>query len=97
MVNGECFKVQEEYEANKRGYIEGGRDNKGPIYMSPRYTTLDHILPKSHYPHLVLEYNNLQVICLRCNLNKGTSYTYDIEYKLDVIDRESEALKKEDI
>lgn len=97
MVFGDCFKVKDKEEAKKRGYMIGGRDDDGPIYMNPRYTTLDHILPKSHYPHLVLEFRNLQVICLRCNSNKKTSYTYDIKFRLDKLDREFENLKKDDI
>ena len=32
---------------------------------------VDHIKPRSKYPHLALEYSNLQVLCSDCNLGKG--------------------------
>lgn len=32
---------------------------------------VDHIKPRSKYPDLELEYNNLQVLCKACNLGKG--------------------------
>ena len=31
----------------------------------------DHIKPKSKYPHLALDVNNLQVLCWPCNKSKG--------------------------
>ena len=33
---------------------------------------VDHILPRSKFPKLALEENNLQVLCEQCNLGKGT-------------------------
>jgi 5-methylcytosine-specific restriction endonuclease McrA len=32
---------------------------------------VDHIKPRSKYPHLELDKNNLQVLCEACNLGKG--------------------------
>jgi HNH endonuclease len=32
---------------------------------------VDHIKPRSKYPHLELELSNLQVLCKDCNLGKG--------------------------
>lgn len=32
---------------------------------------VDHIKPKSRFPHLALDINNLQVLCADCNLGKG--------------------------
>lgn len=34
---------------------------------------VDHIKPRSLYPHLELEENNLQVLCYDCNLGKGNT------------------------
>ncbi|ACL63206.1 HNH endonuclease [Methylobacterium nodulans] len=34
---------------------------------------VDHIKPRSRYPHLALEISNLQVLCEDCNLGKGAS------------------------
>lgn len=32
---------------------------------------VDHIAPRSKYPHLALDINNLQVLCRACNIGKG--------------------------
>ncbi len=32
---------------------------------------VDHIKPRSKYPHLALDVENLQVLCVDCNLGKG--------------------------
>lgn len=32
---------------------------------------VDHIKPRSRYPHLQLDINNLQVLCEDCNIGKG--------------------------
>lgn len=32
---------------------------------------VDHIKPRSKFPHLALEHTNLQVLCRNCNLGKG--------------------------
>ena len=34
--------------------------------------TVDHIRPRSKYPHLALDRNNLRVLCRSCNSSKGT-------------------------
>lgn len=33
---------------------------------------IDHIKPRSIYPQLSLDFNNLQVLCRDCNFDKGT-------------------------
>lgn len=33
---------------------------------------VDHIKPRSKFPHLALELSNLQITCEDCNLGKGT-------------------------
>jgi hypothetical protein len=37
--------------------------------------TVDHILPRSKYPHLALERSNMQVLCRSCNSRKGDRLT----------------------
>lgn len=32
---------------------------------------VDHIKPRSRYPELELDFNNLQILCIDCNLGKG--------------------------
>ncbi|MEI9535768.1 HNH endonuclease [Enterobacter cancerogenus] len=40
---------------------------------------VDHIKPRSKFPHLALEINNLQVLCEDCN--KAKSNTDDIKWR----------------
>lgn len=34
---------------------------------------VDHIKPRSRYPHLALDLNNLQVLCSQCNIGKSNT------------------------
>ena len=38
---------------------------------------VDHIKPRSKYPKLSLDFNNLQLMCAACNLGKGNKYETD--------------------
>ncbi|RYZ77711.1 MAG: hypothetical protein EOP05_00795 [Proteobacteria bacterium] len=38
---------------------------------------VDHIKPRSKYPHLELEFSNLQVLCRQCNFGKSNKYEDD--------------------
>lgn len=38
---------------------------------------IDHIKPRKHYPHLELVFDNLQVLCAKCNKSKGNKYVQD--------------------
>lgn len=51
---------------------------------------VDHIKPRSKYPELELEFNNLQVLCEDCNLGKGNRYSTD--YRPDAESDDSEKL-----
>ncbi len=42
---------------------------------------VDHIKPKSKYPHLALDFNNLQLLCEDCNI--GKSNLYDTDWRPD--------------
>ena len=39
--------------------------------------TVDHIKPRSLYPELSLEYDNLQVLCQECNVGKSNKFEDD--------------------
>ena len=38
---------------------------------------VDHIKPRSKYPELELEFDNLQVLCRECNMGKSNKYEDD--------------------
>jgi hypothetical protein len=33
--------------------------------------SVDHVLPRSKYPHKALDYKNTQILCIKCNSSKG--------------------------
>lgn len=39
---------------------------------------VDHIKPRSRFPSLALEFDNLQVLCKDCNLGKSNKYSDDL-------------------
>ncbi|MDJ0649829.1 MAG: HNH endonuclease signature motif containing protein [Xenococcaceae cyanobacterium MO_188.B19] len=41
--------------------------------------TIDHKLPRSQYPWLSMEFQNLWVICKTCNIQKGEKHWYEYE------------------
>lgn len=53
------------------------RCNECANCLSVENLQADHILPKSKYPELATNINNLQILCWSCNFAKGTkSITY---------------------
>jgi 5-methylcytosine-specific restriction endonuclease McrA len=42
--------------------------------------TIDHKLPRAQYPWLSLNFENLWVICMRCNQEKGERHWYEYEH-----------------
>ncbi|MBD3880578.1 HNH endonuclease [Phormidium tenue FACHB-886] len=42
--------------------------------------TIDHKLPRSQYPWLSMNFNNLWVICRACNLEKGEKHWFEYEH-----------------
>lgn len=54
------------------------------IYQS-RHAHVDHIKPKSKYPHLRYLISNLQILCSRCNMHKG-AYDGD-DWKEEIVRR----------
>ncbi len=63
----------------------------GPECMRCRYTPpkkihvhVDHIKPRRHFPELALSFDNLQILCARCNKDKGNKHYTDYRPNPDV-------------
>ena len=48
-------------------------------YREDNGRSIDHKLPRSQYPWLSLDFQNLWVICRNCNLEKGEMHWYEYE------------------
>ena len=55
----------------------------GNTYYHPNYVTLDHKMNKARFPELLFDFNNLEVICWRCNNEKKDNNAFEIEQNLD--------------
>jgi 5-methylcytosine-specific restriction endonuclease McrA len=44
---------------------------------NPKMTHVDHIKPRKTHPELALDFDNLQVLCCRCNKEKGNKHSTD--------------------
>ena len=53
---------------------------------------VDHIKPRSKYPELALDFNNLQILCEDCNIGKGNKYKTDWRISNDELDKEYYAI-----
>jgi len=47
---------------------------------------VDHIKPRSKFPHLELDLNNLQTLCERCNIGKSNEYEDDHTVKVKTVE-----------
>lgn len=60
----------------------GGKCMKcGLIPTNKSFINVDHIKPRKFFPELSLEFDNLQVLCARCNKNKGNTDQTDYRPK----------------
>jgi HNH endonuclease len=85
MVHGQSFySTKSKKEAIKLVYqyidIRGKEiiNHIGKTYFHPNYVTLDHKLNKARFPEKMFDYDNLQVICWRCNHNKSDNNAFEI-------------------
>ena len=77
--------VQRGYEyKNSQG--ESTINQAGYTYYHPNYVSLDHKMNKARFPELLFDYNNLEVICWRCNLEKKDNNAFEIEQNLEYFD-----------
>jgi 5-methylcytosine-specific restriction endonuclease McrA len=84
-INGdyECGTTQE-----SKDWVNNNSDWFCPIcgsnYRNRGGKTIDHKLPRSQYPWLSIDFNNLWVICQYCNKEKGEMHWYEYEYHMFV-------------
>jgi len=59
----------------------GDKCQKCGISSSDARLQIDHIKPMSLFPELSQDENNLQILCINCNLRKGNKYIKDYRDK----------------
>ncbi len=45
----------------------------GDFTLEPQHPTVEHVLPKSLFPELALNKQNLVMVCWECNKTKGSN------------------------
>jgi 5-methylcytosine-specific restriction endonuclease McrA len=74
------FLQSKEWKALRRVVIEAYGRQCMKCKTTPRAknkTHVDHIKPRKRFPSLALDVGNLQVLCSRCNKNKGNQNCTD--------------------
>jgi hypothetical protein len=65
-------------------WVKDNSRNKCPAclqkYTSQNWKTIDHKLPRSHYPWLSMEFDNFWVICKDCNAEKSDMNWFEYEH-----------------
>lgn len=93
MVHGqEFYSTESKLEAIKQGYEYIDKNGQkiinqaGVKYFHPNYVTLDHKINKARCPEKMFDYDNLEVICWKCNLSKGDDNTYEIQHTFNYLE-----------
>lgn len=102
MVHGKSqHSTNSKQEAISRGYeyqdAQGIKviNRIGNTYFHPHYVTLDHKLNKARMPEQMFDYDNLQIMCWKCNSTKGDNNAYELQHSLSYIqDLVQETLKR---
>ena len=79
-IYGSSFLESKEWKSLRREVVKvyGRRCMKcGTTPKNPRHTHVDHIKNRREFPDLALDFNNLQVLCCRCNKHKGNKHSTD--------------------
>lgn len=58
--------------AQRMGFGEKTYLGNGDFTLEPQHPTVDHMLPKSLFPELALDQQNLVMMCWSCNRKKGS-------------------------
>jgi hypothetical protein len=92
MVHGQFLhSTSSKKEAVSRGYQykdKNGKDqiNKvGMTYFHPHYVTLDHKLNKARCPENLFDYDNLQIMCWKCNWDKGDNNAFELQHSFEYL------------
>lgn len=85
--DGECGSTQE-----SKDWVRDNSDWTCPIcgdnYQYKGGKTIDHKLPRSQYPWLSMNFDNLWVICRDCNQVKGERHWYEYEHHMFINHRD---------
>lgn len=79
-------------EAINRGYEYMDKQGRkvinqiNQLYFHPHYVTLDHKLNKARFPEKMFDYDNLQVICWKCNQAKGDDNSFELKHTQEYLD-----------
>lgn len=96
MVQGSEAQTTRRQEAIARGYQyqneEGqlvinraGNHQNGYTYFHPHYVTIDHRINKARCPERMLDAENLQAMCWKCNNDKGDNNAFELQHTLNYI------------
>jgi 5-methylcytosine-specific restriction endonuclease McrA len=92
MVHGKsAHSTKDRQDAIARGYEYLDQNGKttinraGNTFFHPHYVSLDHKINKARCPEQMFDYNNLQIMCWKCNNLKGDNNAYELQYNLDYI------------
>jgi hypothetical protein len=93
MAHGKDFhSTPSKQKAVKHGYEYTDKWGKkvinqaGGVYFHPNYVTLDHKTNKARCPEKMFDYSNLQIMCWRCNHNKGDDNTFELQHTGEYLD-----------
>lgn len=77
-LKGSGFLLSPEWRALRARVVAhyGGKCMKCS-HIPKRGVNVDHIKPRKLFPELALEFDNLQVLCSRCNKAKGNKHQTD--------------------
>lgn len=88
----ELHSTSSRQEAVKRGYEYVDKWGKkvinqaSGVYFHPKYVTLNHKINKARCPEKMFDYSNLQIMCWRCNNNKGDDNTFELQHTCKYLD-----------
>ena len=79
-ISGAGFLLSPEWRALRAEVLDRYGTRCMRCQHVPKHSTtvnVDHIKPRLHFPELALVFDNLQVLCARCNKRKGNGHAKD--------------------